>query len=252
MRLKKALRHLYSDLTGYGLVQGTRVLALKKGRKGAPPTRVHVPKLGGTVWVRPASTDLAILDQIALSPYLPLDPHDPPATIVDLGANIGLSTLYFKMAYPKARIVAVEPDAANFAMLQRNTERLAGVRCVQAAIWPTDGWIDLERDGLGSSGFRANANSTGSGDTRALSIPTLMREHDLDRIDLLKVDIEGGEMDLFTAPDIKWLEQVEKISLEPHDHIRPGATQAFFKFLSGSGWNVEVYNNALMCRRQHC
>lgn len=197
--------------------------------------------------MRPGTTDLAILDQIALHPYMPIDSSSPPGCIIDLGANIGLSTRFLKQAYPKARVIAVEPDEGNFELLTKNTIGLQDVTCVQAAIWTNDGTITLQTEGLGNSSFRAG-NGAGKS-VRAITIRSLMRDHDIDRIGLLKVDIEGAEKDIFGSSDMDWLSAVDRISIEVHDHFRPGATQSIFEALRSARWDVEVYHGLLMCRR---
>src|SRR6187549_2722781 len=99
MGLKKSIGHLVHDLVGYGPLTGSRLLWLKT-RRGGKPKRFTVDRLGSDIWLRPGTTDGAIFDQIALHAYMPIDANDPPKVIVDLGANIGLSTRFFKAAYP--------------------------------------------------------------------------------------------------------------------------------------------------------
>lgn len=246
MGLKKSLGHLREDIFGYGPVTGMRTLWLKT-RKPSAARPLHIAALGGRVWVRPGTTDLAILDQIALHPYMPIDSSATPACIVDLGANIGLSTRFLKQAYPRARVIAVEPDEGNFELLKKNTHGLLDVTCVQAAIWINDGSITLQTEGLGNSSFRAGSGPGKS--VRAMTISTLMRENDVDRIGLLKIDIEGAEKDIFASSEIGWLSAVDRISVEVHDHFRPGATQSIFEALRSDPWDVQVYHGLLMCRR---
>ncbi len=78
---------------------------------------------------------------------------------------------------------------------------------------------------------------------------TLIRENGIDRVGLLKIDIEGAEKDIFSAADLNWLKAVDRISVEVHDHFRPGATQSIFEALRSDPWNVQVYHGLLMCRR---
>src|SRR5690349_947133 len=75
--------------------------------------------------------------------YLELDKEDP--VILDMGAHIGLATLYFKQIYPEATITAFEPHPGNFAILQKNVleNQLKNVALVQAAVAPKDGQIVL-------------------------------------------------------------------------------------------------------------
>ena len=248
MGLRKSIGHLIHDILGYGPITGLRVLRLKTKRSG-PPERVSVRRLGGSVLLRPGTTDPAIFDQIALHPYVPIDREHPPVTIVDLGANIGLSTRFLKNAYPEARVVAVEPDPTNYEMLVKNTAGLSDVQCLMAGIWPEDGRLQLDHAGLGHSGFRTHAGGDGGGNTDALTIGTLMTKAGFERIGLLKIDIEGAEKDLFGGTDLSWLEKVDRIAIELHDHIRPGAGQVFFEALRKDSWNVRIYHGVVYCER---
>src|SRR5438105_3616144 len=65
--------------------------------------------------------------------------------IIDCGAHIGVSVLYFKALYPGARIVAFEPNPVTFHLLQTNVDRnhLWGVTAINAAVATHDGSIGL-------------------------------------------------------------------------------------------------------------
>ena len=72
-----------------------------------------------------------------------------------------------------------------------------------------------------------NAAHQGTG-VRAVTVPEIMRQHDLPGIDLLKVDIEGSEMEVFSHADT-WIGSVNAISIELHDRFRPGCSSVFFQ-----------------------
>ena len=61
-----------------------------------------------------------------------------PRVVVDAGANIGLSTVFFANKFPQAKIVAIEPEPSNFAMLRDNVAPYPNVTPVQAALWKED------------------------------------------------------------------------------------------------------------------
>lgn len=190
---------------------------------------------------------MAIYDQIVLHPYLPSGCAF--TTIVDCGANIGLTVRYLKAVYPQARIIAIEPDDDNFAMLQRNTEGMPGIDCIKAGVWPTSGFLNLRQEGLGPSGFRTIA---GDGDStlKAMSIPDIMEKAGIDRISLLKIDIEGSEFELFSATDVSWIERVDAISIELHDSWRPGCGDAFFKAIAPWNWVFSFHGGAVLCEKR--
>lgn len=120
---------------------------------------------------------------------------DAPS-IVDLGANIGLATLWFKRAYPRARVVALEPDPAIFACLERNVRanRLADVELVERAAWNADTELDFVPDG--ADGGQLGARSGRSFKVKALAVDRFLAGRP---IDFLKIDIEGAEAEVVAA-----------------------------------------------------
>ena len=68
---------------------------------------------------------------------------ESPQVIVDAGAYTGLSTAFFALRYPAAKIIAIEPDEANFELLLRNTAAFANVQAVRAALWVESGSVVL-------------------------------------------------------------------------------------------------------------
>jgi len=123
-------------------------------------------------------------------------------TIIDCGANIGLSALYFTSRYPKAQIISIEPDPANFTLLCKNTENETRIVPVHAAqVGESRTVVNLRQDRPAWDNRIANA--TGRSDTvqvPAITIDELVHRFDLDEIDVLKVNIEGEEKDLFARP----------------------------------------------------
>lgn len=198
-------------------------------------TRVHVrvPGHEGEVELRLFTSDVPTFDQV----FGACD-YDHPAlpatarTIIDLGANIGLASVFFALRYPEARILAVEPDTENFALLVRNTARFSPrVRTRQGAVWTHDGEVNLrhhdaEGRPLGAWGVQV-APDTGRGETTAsFTMPTLMHMVDFPDVDILKCDIEGAEAELFTVGTESWLAKVGMLIIETHDGIRPGSEAA--------------------------
>lgn len=138
-----------------------------------------------------------------------------PQVIVDLGANIGLTSLFFCEKYSPQRVVMVEPDPANAAVLSANCAQCkAQVEVIVAAIGHQDGiayFEDSEESNLG------RVSETGR-PVRCISMPSLMRACGLARIDLLKIDIEGGEGQLLSLEN-DWLECVGSIMIEFHPQV---------------------------------
>lgn len=248
MRTGKALRHLVEHVQRLGLLTGLRVLWLKRQPPGRLAT-LRVRGLAGPVTVRTGGSDLAILDEVVLDGGydFPMDPA--PAIILDIGANIGLASLWFKRRYPQARIVAVEPDPESFALLRRNTAAVPGIACIQAAVCATDGFIGLERGGLNPSAFHVRALRPGEQGVEAISMPSLLERLGLAQVDLLKLDIEGAEKEVFEAPDLTWMERVRTLAVELHDRMKPGCGHAFLSAAVRSRRNYEVHEYLVVATR---
>jgi FkbM family methyltransferase len=144
-----------------------------------------------------------------------------PQTILDLGANIGLSSVYFARLFPAAQLACVEPAPDNVRMLARNLA-LNDVRAsvIEAAVDVNDGQVLLE---LGDRDYAHQVVLPSMNAARprleveAISVPTILRRLSWDRIGLLKVDIEGHEAVLF-ARDCDWLARVDAMCIEHHHH----------------------------------
>jgi FkbM family methyltransferase len=152
--------------------------------------------------------------------YDPGIPGFSPNVIVDLGAHIGMASILFALQYPMARIIAVEPEPSNFATLIRNTAPYKTITPIQAALWRQDGEVTL---GPSNAHPRGAFQIVDTGQrVRAITMDTLMRESGIDSIDLLKVDIEGAEIEVFES--CPWISSVRVIAIELHDHMRPGCS----------------------------
>jgi FkbM family methyltransferase len=194
---------------------------------GFPATRITlaVPQ---PVTLRLGTSDAEVFSQVFVerhydAPYLPV----AATRIVDLGANIGLASVFFAARYPAARIVAVEPDPENFKLAGENLAGLP-VTLHRAAAWPEDGVVSLEYgmfegESLGAWGVQVVA---GAGGVRAVSMPTLLEQAGFDEVDYLKIDIEGAERELFGSGAERWLRRVRLFSVETHDRFRAGAQAA--------------------------
>jgi len=156
---------------------------------------------------------LFLHDEIIEKEIYKFSTDDSAPYIIDGGANIGLSVLYFKQLYPNARILAFEPDPDIFAVLQRNCSNyeLAEVQLIDRALWVENGFLGFRKDG--SLGGRLAADDKSLPD---VEVPT-QRLRDLlhTRVTLLKLDIEGAETDVLEdCADL--LVNVENLFVEYH------------------------------------
>lgn len=156
--------------------------------------------------------------------------------IVDCGANIGASVLWFTSRYPRAHVLAVEPAPDNFELLQRNCAHL-DVDLRQAAIASEDGFASLFDPGEGSLAYRTVPAGPESG-LETVSLQTLLNQKPAATYTpfLLKLDIEGAEKPLFDG-DCSAIADFPIIIMEPHDWFLPGqgTSLGFFRFHAQAG-----------------
>jgi FkbM family methyltransferase len=135
-------------------------------------------------------------------------------TIVDCGANIGMTALYWSDRYPAAQIIAVEPDPANYAVLCHNVQGIARITPLQAAVVGEPRASVRFSIGRPAWGNAIVAATDAGIDVPAMTLRQIMLHHGLNRIDILKVDIEGGEEDVFAHPS--FLNTVGLVAIELH------------------------------------
>jgi FkbM family methyltransferase len=151
--------------------------------------------------------------------------------IVDCGANIGLSAVYFEECFPKALIVALEPEASNFGVMRRTIGKSSRTICLNAAISSVDGRVEVEDPGLGHCGFRTTPSQSpnaGAGTVESFSFQTVLEKaaaHDKVEPFLAKIDIEGFEKELF-ASNTGWVDNFPVLVLELHDWMLPGTANS--------------------------
>jgi FkbM family methyltransferase len=142
--------------------------------------------------------------------------------VVDCGANIGMSVLYFKGLYPEARVLAFEPDPSAFACLRANvTENgLLDVRIENAAVAWAEGETDFFYDRADPASLRMSiVRERMPKDRRTVRAVQLSRFLD-EEVDFLKIDVEGAELDVLGELDEAGkLRLVKQMLVEYHHHI---------------------------------
>jgi FkbM family methyltransferase len=186
------------------------------------PFAVNV-KIGGLVRpvsLRQDSGDLFIFHEVfAMDAYrIEDDVIDPQtvSTIIDCGANIGITALYFAGRYPNARIFSIEPDPSNFAVLKRNAASEPRITPINAAVVGRNTgpvFLSQDRPAWGNS-ITQGADGASGIEVPAITIDELCAQYSIEHVDLLKVDIEGAEEPMFAEPH--FLPKVGFIVIELH------------------------------------
>ena len=194
--------------------------------------------------------DRGVLTHFMIANYRILDHGERPVQyIIDAGANIGDETLRFRHFHPQATIVAVEPAAANYAVLTRNFRDDPHVKTVCRGLWPTAAKLRVER-GATHEGYRVREVEGGDFDIEAVTIEQLMIEHGLPRIDILKLDIEGAEYHLFSRNTESWIGKVGAVIFECNDTDVRGAAQSVFRATIGEPFDCFISGESLVMIRR--
>jgi FkbM family methyltransferase len=186
-------------------------------RSAAGRYRVRLQSGTRDLWLRRRSGDIFILHEVfTFAAYrIPYAWLGRVRTVVDLGANVGLTTLYFSQLFPAARYVCVEPNPANADLLRRNTAWM-GLRAevVEAAVGSRSGQVLFDDSGWSWGGHVAEAGQPGR-PVRCCTLDEIVSASDIDHIDLLKVDVEGAEREVLRS-SASSLRKVGMIVIELH------------------------------------
>ena len=175
---------------------------------------------GFPIALRTGTTDIASYREAFIVRYhMPQRLKPDVATILDLGANIGLVSLDLAKTFPDSRIVSVELDRSNYELLCRNVAFLSDrVMTVHAAVWSHSAGVSYSLD-REENAFAVGVTANGaqlSASVPSFTPPELIALFHRELVDYVKMDIEGGEHELLLTGDTAWLERVEAISVEIH------------------------------------
>jgi FkbM family methyltransferase len=161
-----------------------------------------------------------------VSEYLRIVDSGRIPLIVDCGANIGASPVWFARLFPKAQVCALEPEEHNYEILCLNCRTYPNITCRKAAISCVEETVYVEDPGNGDWGFRTSRESNpGKAAVPAYSIKSIEEQFPGTELLLVKIDIEGGEARLFERK-LAWMERAMVIIIELHDWMLPGTASS--------------------------
>jgi len=240
MGVLNAVRTYHSLFGPYGVLLAVKARVMRR----AMETIVSIPGIKHPVHVRLRTSDIAVLRQVLATEEYDSEVYGSPRTIVDAGANIGLTSIFYANKYPEAMILAIEPEVSNFTVLNRNVAPYSNIVPIRAALWKDEGELSVIDAGLGHYGFQVIPKSKLDAKDQSNCIPAvtvekLMRDYGIDQIDILKVDIEGSEKEVFENSS-PWIEKVGVLVVELHDRIKVGCARSVY--LASKNFEVELHH----------
>ncbi len=249
------LNRLYSGIhhLGVGPAIHYRLRRFQNQRiPGKAPFALHSRRLQWPVYCRPQTTDIDVFSQIFVHrEYRCLDGVTDVNLVIDCGANVGYSSAYFLSAFPKAKVIAVEPDPANFHALLHNLAPYGDrVRAIQSAVWSHSTALKLSteifRDGREWSRTVVPTSADDPEAMSAVDIGTLLEESGHDRISILKIDIEGAERQVFAENFESWINRVDNLVIELHGD---DCESTFRTAVGDRGFELSECDELSVCQR---
>jgi FkbM family methyltransferase len=169
--------------------------------------------------------------------------------IVDVGANIGIFTVFAAQSSPGARIYCFEPESANFHFLKRNIENNAlgnRVTAFQCAVASQPGERDLGIGGSLTNSFQMAPDGANVAHVKCTTLAEILDNHELDSVDLLKLNCEGSEYEILEGCSKEDLSRIANIRLEYHNLEQPGRNgKSLSRFLESRGYRIERFTTYL-------
>jgi FkbM family methyltransferase len=182
--------------------------------------------------------------------YDSVKPAEQPVLILDCGANVGYTAAYLLTRFPRATLIAVEPDPGNASMLRQNLAPFGSrVSIKETAIWSHETGLVLESTAGARAEFARQVREVERGEKAQLmatDILSLLEESGHERIGLLKVDIEGAERVLFRH-STAWMHLVDNIAVELHSD---DARAVFAAAIRGHDFTVDHYGELTIATRR--
>jgi FkbM family methyltransferase len=225
---------------------------LKKKNK---VTKIHSFLLKGfsyPLYLRSNTSDFSVFKQIFEDENYYIWQDVKPEVIIDCGANIGLTSVYYKMRYPEAKIICIEPDLSNYEMLIKNTENFHNIVPYNAGVWNKSTNLVIKNPTGDKWAFMVEETAETLPDAiKAVSIENIMKEQNIDFIDILKIDIEGSEVEVFQSNYDYWLSRTRILIIELHDEMKKKCSKTFFEALSKYHFATELRGEDIVCFMEH-
>ena len=202
-------------------------------------TRCTTPLLGHDLELLDAASFCSMYEEIFNRQIYKFKSSSDSPHIIDGGANIGMSVIFFKQLYPSSQIIAFEPDNQVFATLQQNVHsfRLDNVTLINKALWSSDTSLDFMAEGA-DAGRATNLDAAYAVNrVEATALAGFLGQP----IDFLKLDIEGAETEVLSACRCL-LHNVANIFVEYHSFAgQPQTLPHLLEILSYAGFRLHIH-----------
>ncbi|MEI6213331.1 MAG: FkbM family methyltransferase [Desulfuromonadales bacterium] len=181
---------------------------------------------GWDLFLPDAASFISAYEEIFVNRIYEFKSTNPRPYILDVGANVGVSVLFFKSLFPESEIIAFEADPEIYRYLIKNIHGngFVDVSIFNRAVWFEESLLSFKPEGA-DAGRLTSRSSSGTIEVKSINLETYLKNR---KVDFLKMDIEGAEVDVLLHCG-KSLDGVENIFIEYHSGV--GETQRLDQLL---------------------
>lgn len=166
-----------------------------------------------------------------------------PKTVIDIGANLGDSSVFFGLTYPKAKVIAYEPSVSVYKLLEYNLKQnnLENVLSFKLGVGSKQGKVSFyENEQSGLSSMYGTASKSKKSTISITTLTKIFKVNKIKKCDLLKVDCEGAEYDIILNMDKSTLSRINNMVIEYHEGATKHDRNDLINFLKNNKFKVKV------------
>lgn len=162
------------------------------------------------LYFRPDTSDQFVMNEIFIADVYDIKNMNDISVVLDLGANIGAFSSSIVRKFPQCSVTSVEPEPDNFSVLLKNCGDIPNITLINKAVWSDSNGVSIVAD-CGGTAVQSGDNSI---EVESISFDELVKS--FDHIDVMKMDVEGAEVDIILAASPESLTKIDRITGEFH------------------------------------
>jgi len=253
VRLSQFVPRFFVGVHNFGFVGAVKALVIYRSKRSAEPVSIYLKRLKRPFYFRGAA-DRGVVSHFYNEGYRIKDDgsEDKVRFIIDAGANIGDETIRFRYFHPDATIVAIEASTENFQLLQKNIGTDTKTFPINKGLWSRECGLKVI-PGAGNEAFTVSEvdSSSQDYDISATTVGNIMTDFGVTEVDILKLDVEGAEKQIFSGVDTSWASKVKVYLFECPDNDDPGTAMVIFGALLAAGlkYNCHIHGEYMILIR---
>lgn len=238
--------YLRRYIARFGLTAGINVFFKFRFKKNGIGS-VKIKELREPLHIRRNTSDIESFDQTFIETSLDIFRNLKSGWMIDLGANCGMFSVQLLNQVENIKLIAVEPDPGNLEILRRNLEKYAQTTIIPMGIWSSKTRVAPLDSSASNWALRFEPTDSSEG-IETTTIHEIIEQNQIDSICLVKIDIEGTEIELFSE-NYQWLQIVDRVWLETHDRFRPGCSEKAKKALKEHGFDIDEMGHHIIATK---